>query len=178
MQRPNLDSIKTGAEDIWRSSFLLLKLFIVYILLFLGEFIAIMIFPNRIGIILILSMVLNVFFIFRIMNYGLKKLRENHKLERVFFLVYGVICYLCLIFQLAVLFYIFYLTIEGGGVIPKEVMKHLDSLQSAANNEKVLGEYINPIFTYVFPGFYKFPSNGTIFSIMQYYVGKFIDLFI
>ena len=155
-----------------------LRLFIVYILLFIAEIAAIMIFPNRVGFVLVISLILNVFFIFRFMNYGYQKLRENHRMERLFFLVYGIICYLCLIFQLAVLFYIFYLTLNGAGVIPKEVMEGLDKLQNAANDEKVFQAYISPMFTYVFPGFYKFPSNGSIYSIMQYYVGKFIDLFI
>lgn len=178
MQKPNMNYIKSGAEDVWRSSLLLLRLFVIYLLLFVAEFFAVMLFPTKITIILILSMIVNVIFIFKVMNYGFKQLRDSHKFERIFSLVYGVVCYLCLIFQFAVLFYIFYLTVDGGGVIPKEVMKQLVSLQNIENNEKVFQEYVSPVFAYVFPGFYKFPSNATIFSIVQYYIGKFTDLFI
>lgn len=170
--------MKSDAKEVLRGLLIFLRLFVGYTVLFLLELMAVMFFPDHTGKLLIVSLIVNVAFIFQFMNYGFKKLRDDHKLERIFSLVYGIACYLCLIFQFAVLFYLYYMTVEGGGVIPKEVMGQLSALEHVSNDDAVLRTYIGPLFSHVLPGFYKFPSTTAIVPILQFYIGKFTDLFV
>lgn len=112
------------------------------------------------------------------MNYGFRRLESNTRIENVISLVYGVVCYLCLIFQFGFLFYFFYLTLpDGGGVLPPQAMQLLQSGEWLQNDD-AFEAMTKPLFGYVLPIFYRFPSNVGPIPVMQFYIGKFVDLFI
>lgn len=178
LNKLDVEEMKMSAKEVIHGALLLVRLFALYAVLFVVEIVALVVFSRQMPLMLIALLIVNVLFIFKVMNYGFRKLRDDHKLERIFSLIYGVACYLCLIVQFAVLFYIFYVSVDGGGVIPKEVMASLAKMENMDNSPQMLKQYLSPIYTHVFPGFYKFPSNPGFYSIIQYYVGKFTDLFV
>lgn len=178
MRKFEVENMKGSTQEILRGSLVLLRLFVLYFLLFVFELLVLMLFANQIILVLLVFLIINIIFVFKVMHYGFKKLRDDHKFERVFSLLYGVACYLCLIVQFAMIFYLFYISLNGGGVLPKEVLVEFEKVDPKMNNAQIIDKYFSPILTYVFPGFYKFPAKPGIFSIIQYFVGKFIDLFV
>lgn len=119
------------------------------------------------GVILI-----NIWIIFKVVKNGFKYFKGTSTMDISFSICYGLMCYLCLLSQIALIFFYYYFYYEGYGVVPAEVA------QAFNTGETDLLTDFRIVLNYVFPNFYKFPTAQGIMVVIQFYIGKFTDLFI
>lgn len=122
-----IDSLKIRLEHIVKYTLLILGLISLYTLIFIVELSAMLLSGSKLPIVLILAVIVNVVLVFKVMNYGFRKLSGSTPLENTFSLIYGLVCYLCLIFQFGVLFYLYYFYANDTDVLTREFLQNLSN---------------------------------------------------
>ena len=120
---------------------------------------------------LVLSLLLNTAFIFFILRrWGRLEPIAEHRLNLGLDIAFGSVCYLGLLTQMGVLFFFYYMVTGNQSILPPKL------LAAAALQPENLG--LDEVFNHVFPYFYRFPVNSGMMPVVQFYTGKFVDLFV
>ncbi len=110
------------------------------------------------------------------------KYLEKGKFPKYIHLSFGLLSYLCLIFQFSVAFFMYYVAYEiytsSYNMIPEHIIYIIyDDLSDTdfIDNARII---VRAIVSYVVPNFYKYSTATGIMPTIQFYLGKFTDIFI
>ena len=123
-----------------------------------------------------LMLILNLVIFLAVIRIGFKYFNGTTYLDRCMGMAFGLLCYLSLLFQFGVIFLIYYLMKPTVDYFPDAVA---ETIYAGIRNESIHPMYIiRTIYNYVFPNFYKYPTAGGIAVVVQFFLGKFTDIFI
>lgn len=111
-----------------------------------------------------------------IIKIGFNRFSEETYLNRIFAIIFGFTAYWSLLFQLAIIFALYY-GVSHSSILPMDQIKsEWMNLERGVNPDLLF--WIRLILNDVFPNFFKYPTAQGIAVTFQFFLGKFIDLFI
>lgn len=114
----------------------------------------------------------NIWTVNAVIKNGFLAFKGTKTADIAYSICYGLTCYLCLLSQIALIFFFYYIYYDGHGVVPVHVASEfIEGRTDFVTDFRI-------VLNYVFPNFYKFPTAQGIMVVIQFYIGKFTDLFI
>lgn len=121
---------------------------------------------------ILVVVVINIIAINRIIKLGFEYFQGDKRVDRILSISFGLLSYLLFMWQLGLVFFYYYVYYKGYGVVPKTVANEFLLERTDFVTDLRL------IVNFVFPFFYRFPNVQGIMVVIQFFIGKFADLFI
>lgn len=167
-----IDNVKNNLGGLSKQIFLMLFVIAIYSIVAAVQIVVVDSNKVDLRILIVLVIMINIFLVIEVFKFGFKYFKGESFLNRSMSIFFGLLCYLCLLSQVALIFYCYYYYYNCYGVVPKETIAKIRD-----GNVGFMYE-IRIILNNVFPNFYKFPKASGVMVVAQFYIGKFTDLFI
>ncbi|MBP2099500.1 hypothetical protein [Enterococcus rivorum] len=122
-------------------------------------------------LLIVISCLLNIFIVYKLINVGFNSFKEPSFVNKIFSIFYSLLAYLSLMMQLGFIFFCYYISSKAYNIVPQEVAMNF------LNNRTSYLEDIRTVLYTVFPIFYRYPVYPGIIVAFQFFIAKFIDLF-
>ncbi|KEI02436.1 hypothetical protein [Clostridium botulinum] len=151
-------------------SILILSIVLSFFQLFL------LIFLESSHVVMFLIILIDILLFLGILKIGFKTFKNTTYFDKALSIILGLMVYLSLMFQFAIIFFTYYLTNDSFNIIPEpQITAIFNDTQKDTSN--VL-QIVRLILNYVFPNFFKYPTATGLVVVFQFFLGKFTDLFI
>lgn len=125
---------------------------------------------------IVLAIIINIILFLTIIKVGFKIFKNDNYFNRALSIAFGLLAYLSLLFQFGIIFFTYYLLNNCSNIVPEQEITKL-LVNGKGDTSNILG-VIKLILNYVFPNFFKYPTAPGIVVVIQFFLGKFTDLFI
>ena len=171
-----IEFIRQKTKTICKQSLVFLFVFFIYALIMAFEFFLAAQDGVNFHVLTIVFIIANILISIKVFKFGFRILLKNtiisqdSSVDKSLNITFGLLCYLLLVFQFAIVFMFFYLATANFSVIPEKLARVIE--------HKDMYFLLKIVLNYVFPNFYKFPSASGIAVVCQFFIGKFTDIFI
>lgn len=174
------------AKKISKQLLIFIGLILLFFVIILLQLIAIPFIKISLFAHIAIDLFIDIIVVIQVIKVGFKHFDGDSIIERSTSIFFGLFCYLWLLSLFAVIFFIYYSLVPENNFLPKEFTVQLENSISnifSDNSEDVPGFGTIPllllraIYNYVFPNFYKFPTSQGLAVVVQFYIGKFTDIF-
>lgn len=167
-----IENIKNSLGGLSKQIFIIISVMVIYSMLAIFQIAVVDYTKIDLSFFMFIVILINIFLVIQVFKFGFKYFKGESLLDRSMSIFFGLLCYLCLLSQMALIFFYYYYYYDCYGVIPREIFPEL------RNGNADLMYEVRILLNYVFPNFYKYPTATGIMVVVQFYIGKFTDLFI
>ncbi|MCQ6288015.1 hypothetical protein [Bacillus cereus] len=129
------------------------------------------------GFSLILSLGISIFIFGWFIKKGFSYFSGEDTIHRIISIIFGLSAYICLLLQIGIIFLGYYYVQYSDTIFSQEKVLLLEDMFNGQQPIDLLF-IIRILFNNIFPLFFKYPDKEGIMVGIQFFMGKFIDIFI